>query len=67
MQPAKLSTTSTSFPEVHTPAAMAEILPAVGAVAGALRVTYQLVTLAIESGQVSDEVRGSLELVRTCE
>ncbi|KAF4332920.1 hypothetical protein FBEOM_13267 [Fusarium beomiforme] len=65
--PAKLSTTSTSFPEVHTPAVMAEILPAVGAVAGALRVTYQLITLAIESSQVSDEVRRSLELVRTCE
>ncbi|EMT69677.1 hypothetical protein FOC4_g10000266 [Fusarium odoratissimum] len=46
---------------------MAEILPAVGAVAGVLRVTYQLITLAIESGQVSDEVRRSLELVRTCE
>ncbi|KAL5599106.1 hypothetical protein FOVSG1_006918 [Fusarium oxysporum f. sp. vasinfectum] len=46
---------------------MAEILPAVGAVAGALRVTYQLITLAIESGQVNDEVRRSLELVRTCE
>ncbi|KAI3577656.1 hypothetical protein IWW34DRAFT_852008 [Fusarium oxysporum f. sp. albedinis] len=61
------STTSTPFPEVHTPAAMAEILPAVGAVAGVLRVTYQLITLAIESGQVSDEVRRSLELVRTCE
>lgn len=46
---------------------MAEVLPAVGAVAGALRLTYQLVTLAIESGQVNDEVRRSLELVRTCE
>ncbi|RKK65391.1 hypothetical protein BFJ69_g16322 [Fusarium oxysporum] len=46
---------------------MAEILPAVGAVAGVLRVTYQLITLAIESGQVSDEVRRSLEMVRTCE
>ncbi|KAJ9425934.1 hypothetical protein QL093DRAFT_2562496 [Fusarium oxysporum] len=34
---------------------------------GVLRVTYQLITLAIESGQVSDEVRRSLELVRTCE
>ncbi|KAM5515484.1 hypothetical protein FOXYSP1_06451 [Fusarium oxysporum f. sp. phaseoli] len=65
--PRKFSTTSTPFPEVHTPAAMAEILPAVGAVAGVLRVTYQLITLAIESGQVSDEVRRSLELVRTCE
>ncbi|KAH7267893.1 uncharacterized protein BKA55DRAFT_501186 [Fusarium redolens] len=65
--PTKLLTTSTLFPEVHTPAAMAEILPAVGAVAGALRVTYQLITLAIESGQVNDEVRRSLELVRTCE
>ncbi|KAH7153710.1 hypothetical protein DER46DRAFT_510792 [Fusarium sp. MPI-SDFR-AT-0072] len=63
----EFSTTSTPFPEVHTTAAMAEILPAVGAVAGALRVTYQLITLAIESGQVNDEVRRSLELVRTCE
>jgi hypothetical protein len=46
---------------------MAEVLPAVGAVAGALRLTYQLITLDIESGQVNDEVRRSLELVRTCE
>ncbi|KAH6965053.1 hypothetical protein EDB82DRAFT_467042 [Fusarium venenatum] len=46
---------------------MAEFLPVVGAVAGGLRITYQLITLAIESGQVKDEVRRSLELVRTCD
>ncbi|RGP76301.1 hypothetical protein FLONG3_5347 [Fusarium longipes] len=48
-------------------AIMAEFLPAVGAAAGGLRIAYQLITLAIESGQVKDEVRRSLELVRTCD
>ncbi|KAF4439448.1 hypothetical protein F53441_12601 [Fusarium austroafricanum] len=46
---------------------MAETLTTVGAVVNALRLTYQLATLAIASGKVKGEVRRSLELVRTCE
>ncbi|SPJ91990.1 uncharacterized protein FTOL_13644 [Fusarium torulosum] len=44
-----------------------EALPVLSAAGGALRLTYQLITLAIESGKVNDEVRRSLELVRTCD
>ncbi|KAJ3547220.1 hypothetical protein NM208_g1626 [Fusarium decemcellulare] len=55
------------FHRAYKSVRMAEFIPAVGVVAGALRLTYHAVTLAIESGQVNDEIRRSLELVRTCE
>ncbi|KAI8683415.1 hypothetical protein NCS57_00005700 [Fusarium keratoplasticum] len=42
---------------------MAELVPA-----GVLgTITYHIITLAIETGQANDEVRRSLELVRTCD
>ncbi|KAF4446804.1 hypothetical protein F53441_9585 [Fusarium austroafricanum] len=42
---------------------MAEVIPA-----GVLgTITYHIITLAIEAGQTNDQVRRSLELVRTCD
>lgn len=47
----------------YTTIEMAELVPA-----GVLgTITYHIITLAIETGQANDEVRRSLELVRTCD